>query len=246
MIRPLNLASRPLRNERLPTLLLLVALVALVGLSVRHAVAARDLLPERTATVDGELVALEEEVARLRGEAARLGTRTAPVETLQEWAVVRDLVDQRAFSWSALMGHLEEVVPPNIRLVSIAPAVTQGRLEVEMSAVGRAVEDGLAFLKALQESPRFDAPFLTSVTEASEGIDFSYTLNYTGDDLQPVSEAASAGALEPVEAPAMAGALEPVEAPASAGTLESAEPAAVAEAPESGEAPELAVEEEAP
>ena len=98
MSRPLNLASRPFRNERLPTVLLAVGCVALLGLGVRHALAARDLLPERTAGVDGELVALEEEVARLRSEAARLRTRSASTEALREWAVVRDLVDRRAFS----------------------------------------------------------------------------------------------------------------------------------------------------
>ncbi len=178
MSRPLNLASRPFRNERLPTVLLAIGCVALLGLGVRHALAARDLLPERTAGVDGELVALEEEVARLRSEAARLRTRSASTEALREWAVVRDLVDRRAFSWSALLGHLEQVVPADIRLLSIAPAGTEGRLEVEVSAIGRSVEDGLEFLEALQQSERFDAPFLTSVTETSDGIDFAYTMVY--------------------------------------------------------------------
>jgi len=176
--RPLNLASRPFRNERLPTLLLAIGCVLLLGLSVRHAVAARDLLPARTAGVDGELVALEDEVARLRSEAAELRTRSASTEALQEWAVLRDLVDRRAFSWSALLGHLEPVVPANIRLVSIAPAAARGRLEVSVSAIGRSVQDGLDFLEALQQSPHFEAPFLSSVTEASAGIDFAFTMDY--------------------------------------------------------------------
>jgi Tfp pilus assembly protein PilN len=177
--RPLNLASRPFRNERLPTLLLAVGCVALLGLTVRHALAARDLLPARTASVDGELVALEDEVARLRSEAAQLRTRSASNEALGEWAVLRDLVDRRAFSWSALMGHLELVVPQNIRLLSIAPSTTRGgEPELGVIAIGRSVEDGLKFLQALQQSAHFEAPFLTSVAERSEGIDFSYTMSY--------------------------------------------------------------------
>jgi Tfp pilus assembly protein PilN len=176
--RPLNLARQPFRNERLPTLVLLLGCAVLLGLSVRHAVAARDLLPERTAGVDGELVALEQEVARLRTEAARLRTRSASEQALREWAVIRDLVDRRAFSWSELLGRLEEVVPAGIRLVSIAPTGTDGEVEVAVTAVGEAVEDGLEFLEALQKGEEFREPFLSSVAEASEGIGFSYTMIY--------------------------------------------------------------------
>ena len=175
---PLNLARRPFRNERLPTLLLLLGCVVLLGLSVRHALAARDLLPARTSGVDGELVALEGEVARLGAESSRLRTRGAPAEALREWAVVRDLVDRRAFSWSELLGHLEEVVPADVRLLSITPIGSEGQIEVSVRAVGRTVEDGLELLQALQDREEFREPFLTSVGDTNQGIDLSYTMSY--------------------------------------------------------------------
>lgn len=178
MKRPLNLASRPFRNERLPTLALLVGCVVLLGLSVRHTLAARDLLPARTSSVDGELVALEDEVARLRRESERLGARAASPEALREWAVVRDLVDRRAFSWSELLGHLEEVVPADVRLLSIAPQGSGGRIDVTVRAISRTVEDGLEFLDALQDRAEFEEPFLTSVAETRQGIDLNYTMSY--------------------------------------------------------------------
>jgi Tfp pilus assembly protein PilN len=176
--RPLNLARQPFRNERLPTLALLLGCVLLLGLSVRHALAARDLLPERTSGVDGELVALEQEVDRLRSDAADLRTRRASEEALQEWAVVRDLVDRRAFSWSELLGRLEGVVPAGIRLVSIAPEGTGGKVTLNVGAVGETVQDGLDFLQALQKAKEFEEPFLSSVVESSAGIDFAYTVDY--------------------------------------------------------------------
>jgi len=176
--RPLNLARRPFRNERLPTLVLLLGCVVLLGLSVRHALAARDLLPERTSGVDGELVALEAEVTRLRAETDRLRTGGAPAEALPEWAVVRDLVDRRAFSWSELLGHLEEIVPADVRLVSIAPEGSGGQIDVRVRAIGRTVEDGLELLQALQDREEFREPFLTSVLESNQGIDLSYTMSY--------------------------------------------------------------------
>lgn len=178
MRRPLNLARQPFRNERLPTLVLLLGCVVLLGLSVHHALAARDLLPERTSGVDGELVALEAEVVRLRAETDRLRTGGVPSEALQEWAVVRDLVDRRAFSWSELLGHLEEVVPADVRLLSIAPQGSEGRIEVRFRAIGRTVADGLELLQALQGREEFREPFLTTVVESNEGIDLSYTVDY--------------------------------------------------------------------
>jgi Tfp pilus assembly protein PilN len=165
--RPLNLARRPFRNERLPTLVLVVGCVALLGLSVRHALAGLDLLPERTAEVDGELVTLEQEVGRLRAESDQLRAREAPPEAVKEWEVVRDLVDRRAFSWSRLLGRLEGVVPADVRLLSIAPESSEEGIAVTIRAVGRTVEDGLEFLEALQDVKDFREPFLTSVAESS-------------------------------------------------------------------------------
>jgi Tfp pilus assembly protein PilN len=176
--RPLNLARRPFRNERLPTLVLLVACVLLLGLSVRHALAGLDLLPERTAEVDGELVALEEEVTQLRAEFDQLRTREAAPQAIKEWGVVRDLVDRRAFSWSELLGRLEAVVPAGVRLLSIAPESSREGIAVTIRAVGRTVEDGLEFLQALQDGKDFRDPFLTSVGESNRGIDLEYTMTY--------------------------------------------------------------------
>jgi Tfp pilus assembly protein PilN len=183
MSGPLNLARRPLRNERLPTLLLAVGCGALAAFSVGHALAARDVLPGRTTDVERQVVTLEQEIERLRAESAELGAQSAPPTTLHEWAVVRGLVDARAFSWTRLLASLEETVPPTVRLVSIAPGEAEGRIEVKLAAEGRGVEDGLAFLKALQARKEFEGAFLTSVAETQQGIEFSYTMTY-----RPVAE----------------------------------------------------------
>jgi hypothetical protein len=92
--------------------------------------------------------------------------------------VIRDLVDRRAFSWSELLGRLEGVVPAGIRLVSIAPTGRGGDIEVAVNAVGEAVDDGLEFLQALQEGNAFEQPFLSSVSEGTDGIDFAFTMVY--------------------------------------------------------------------
>jgi hypothetical protein len=178
MSRPLNLARHPFRNERLPTLLLALGCVLLAGVSVRHGFAVRDLLPERTAAIDGEVVEVEKEAAALRRESQELRRREASGDVLREWASVRELVDRRAFSWTTLLACLEETVPPNVRLLSIAPSGEGGQVNLTLRAVGSRVEDGLGFLDALLAREEFQEPFLTGVSESSEGVEFGFTMLY--------------------------------------------------------------------
>jgi len=175
---PLNLALRPLRNERLPTLVLAAGCLALAVLTVRHAFAARDLMPGRGSDVDREVSELERETERLRAESAELRRLAPESAALTEWAVARELVGRRAFSWTALFAALEEIVPPGVRIVSIAPAEEKGRLTLRISAVGGSVEDGLAFLEALQRREEFEGAFLLSASDGVEGSDFAYVVRY--------------------------------------------------------------------
>jgi len=176
--RPLNLARQPFTNERLPTLALGLGCLLLLGGSVRHAMSAWQLLPSRTAAVDGELVALENEASELRARAAELRERSAPEDSLREWAAVRALVDRRAFSWSKLLATLEETMPPSVRLRQVAPGGEAGPVEVRLTAVAHSVEDALAFLTALRERPEFADAFLGSLSESAEGIDLQYSMRY--------------------------------------------------------------------
>jgi Tfp pilus assembly protein PilN len=175
---PLNLARRPFRNERLPTLLLGLGCLALVAVTVRHALAARDLLPGRTRQVEAELVELETELDSLRGEAAELRRLTAPREAVQEWTVVKGLVDRRAFSWTGLFEALEKALPPGVRLVSVAPQDAPRGMELSLSAAARTAEDALALFKSLQQSQDFDGVLPEKVGESREGVEVSCTVRY--------------------------------------------------------------------
>lgn len=179
MRAPLNLARRPFRNERLPTLLLTVGTLVLLLASVRHAAVAWELSPARARDVAAELESLEAEAQRLRAEAASGRDLTAPPETLAEWAAVTKLVDRRAFSWTGLLAALEEALPPGVRLVSIQPGAAGSGTELLLAAQGRSSEDALALLQALQAHPEFEGAFLNGWTEGREGVDISCTVGYT-------------------------------------------------------------------
>jgi Tfp pilus assembly protein PilN len=175
---PLNLARRPFRNERLPTLLLGLAFLGLAVATVRHVLLAWELLPGRARDVESQVVGLDREIATLRAESIELLRLEASPDELKEWAAVAGLVDRRAFSWTGLFAALEGALPPGVRLVSIAPQVRDGRTELAMTAVGRGTEDALALFQALQTHEAFEGAFLNGFTEGREGVDISCTVRY--------------------------------------------------------------------
>jgi Tfp pilus assembly protein PilN len=175
---PLNLARRPFRNERLPTLALAAGCVGLALATAGHALVARDLAPRRSRDVASEVVAVEKEIEKLRTESAELRKVSAPPEKIKEWTAVKRLVDRRMFSWTGLFAALEEALPPGVRLVSVSPGEERGQTELRLTAVGRSNEDALALLESLQAHPQFEAAFLNGWTEGREGFDISCTVRY--------------------------------------------------------------------
>jgi len=175
---PLNLARRPFRNERLPTLVLVVACLGLAAATARHALVARDLLPGRSRDVESEVLATEREIETLRAESAELRQIAAPPDALEELAAVKDLVDRRMFSWTGLFAALENALPPGVRLVSISPQQEAGRTELTLAAVGRSGGGALGLLEGPQDHDQVEGAFLNGCNEARDGVDISCTVRY--------------------------------------------------------------------
>lgn len=173
----LNLASRPFRNERLPALLVALGFTVAGAVTVKHALAVRELLPGRTSGLAQDVARLESEQARLREEAGRLrGPRPEPGKIAQ-WALLKDLVDRRAFSWSGLFAVLEEVLPPGVRLVSITPKIERGERLLDLTAVARSNEDALELIRVLEDRPEFEDVLPRTRSGESEN-EFRYTMIY--------------------------------------------------------------------
>lgn len=199
MSTPLNLARRPLRNERLPTLLLGLACAILVALSARHVMLAVQLRHGGTRDVEGQVAAHDREADRLRAESAELQRTQPPPGRLAEWAVIKELVDRRAFSWTGLLAALETALPPTVRLESIAPSTGKGPTVVSLNAIGQSAQDAFALMKALQASPAFEGAFLDGVGDSAQGVLITCSVVYVGR--RPAAPSAAAAA-----APAAAGA----------------------------------------
>ena len=216
-MRPLNFASQPFRNQTLPAVLFGAASVVLVAVTVYHAFVVRGLLPARTSKLHQEVAALEAEVERLRTEARGLKAPTPDKGVLAEWNVLKDLVDRRTFSWTGLFARLEQVLPRDVRLISIAPTVKGGQVLLNVVAIARPPQAGLSLVGVLEGRGEFEDVYPESVSEQDGGVaEFHYTMRYLpGVAGEPVQVAATE---EPAEEPTD----EPAEGPEPAPTAAAA------------------------
>ena len=173
-MKPLNLAERPFRNERLAATSFAAAAVLLVALTAWHAVVIRNLLPARTSERHREVAALQLELATLQSEGRTLKTETPPPATLAQWNMVKEIVDRRAFSWTGLFVRLEQLMPMGVRLTSISPSLRKGQVELDVEATVRSREAGWEFVRVLEGGGDFYGVYPKSET----GNSFTYGIRY--------------------------------------------------------------------
>lgn len=178
MSRPLNLASRPFRNEMLPALLFGLGAVALFALSVQHALTLARLQPGRGTPIEQEIARLEEEVGRLRSEANGLGVPVPDPKAIPRWALLKELVDRRAVHWTEMLSVFEQALPGNVRLVSLAPEVKRGSMNLELTLLARSKGDGLEVLRVLEDRPEFDQVYPLSFEPREGGEEVRYSMLY--------------------------------------------------------------------
>jgi hypothetical protein len=176
---PLNLASRPFRNENLAVLAGGILGALLVVATVGHGWLLYSLVRGGRSRREGELRALAAEEQRLRAEAASIRVVRATPATVVEWRTLKELVDRRTFSWTGLFSRFEEILPPGVRISSIAPSVERGVTSLEVIAYVETPEAGLEFLKRLGEAGDFpDATPTLEGDETPEGRPFHYKMHY--------------------------------------------------------------------
>ena len=167
-----NLSTRPFYNERAVQLLLALAALLVVILTAFNAIRIFSLSRQNT-----ELSSL---VNRDRQEAQRL-TRDAQriraginVEELQATAdaagVANALIDQRTFSWTEFFNHIEETLPPDVMLTAVQPSFAHERTTIQMSVLGRRIEDIDEFMEKLEATGAFHDVLPTQEDTTDEGL----------------------------------------------------------------------------
>ncbi|MBM3771953.1 MAG: PilN domain-containing protein [Acidimicrobiia bacterium] len=157
MIRT-NLSTRPFYDTRAVALWLAVAALLVAGATLFNV--GRVLQYTRSDSVLGRQATQDaEQAASLRAEAARLrgsvdSRQVARVST--EARLANDLIDRRVFSWTALFNLFEETLPPGVRVTSVRPLVDRdGRIQLTITVVARAVDDVNQFMESLETTGAF-------------------------------------------------------------------------------------------
>ena len=178
MKSPLNLATRPARNERAGALGFGLAATLLLALTMQHAFVVSRLASTAATTLDAEVAGLEKEIAGLRDRETVLRSARKDVAALARWSLLKEIVDQRAFSWTGLLARLEATLPADVRLVAIAPETKRGRIQLSLDGIARSSDHAVALVKALEDRAEFEDVFVLDIDEGKDGARCHYKMTY--------------------------------------------------------------------
>ncbi len=168
----LNVATQPFESHRRflagSVALGVVGLVALVVLSTSVARAWRENRGQR-AEISGYRAQLAQ-LATQRQELASFFGSPQTKTVVDRATFLNSLIDQRTFPWTKIFTDLEKVLPTGVRVVSIAPQMRKGEVDVKLAVGATSTASANAFLKALQVSPAFSQMRVSDETRA-QGAD---------------------------------------------------------------------------
>ncbi len=220
MSRFLNLAARPFVNRR-PWRRLTALLWALgLALLTLNAVLYWGYLTG-SADARAELAGLRDQLAGDQTELDQLSAALARLDLEaqnREVAFLNERIADRRFPWGQLFNDIEQVLPWNTRLRSLAPERgdrnrrrraelgTGDRARVVLDLTGEARDDQglLDLIDALFEHPAFDDPKLLHESRQDAGpLDFTIAVVYLPDgspaNISATTETPATGAAAPAE-----------------------------------------------
>jgi hypothetical protein len=161
------------------------------------------------------------EAQRLTREAQRIRAGINQDElqrTADAAAVANALIDQRTFSWTEFFNHIEETLPPDVMLSSVQPTFGHGATTIQMSVLGKRIEDIDEFMEKLEATGAFQDVLPTQEDTTEEGLHRLMVRSiYTGTPAAEPAKAASPPATQkPDQAKPEAAKPAPAAAPPAA------------------------------
>jgi len=153
-----NLSTRPFYNERAVQVALAAIAVLVLAVTAFNVVQLMRLTASQR-SLGAHAAESEQEAARLRREAAQIRAQINPKELETVATAAREangIIDQRAFSWTELLGQFEQTLPPDVRITEVQPRLeSNGSFVVSMTVQARRAEDLDAFIEALEKTGAF-------------------------------------------------------------------------------------------
>jgi Tfp pilus assembly protein PilN len=167
-----NLSTRPFYNERAVHWALAVAFAAVVALTVFNVTRVISL-SARQGTLSSEVQREEARIRQLTADATKVRAgidQKALARVIASAKEANAIIDQRTFSWTELFNHLESTLPTGVMLTSVRPRIQKDELRIELTVLGREVEQIDDFIEKLEATGAFSGVLAgeEQVTEEDE------------------------------------------------------------------------------
>jgi type IV pilus assembly protein PilN len=216
-----NLATQPYEDARQYVLrwgalvfVLLIATAGLVWFTV-HSV-------RKTSDISRQLARQRNQIATLDVEKATAERMLAMPQnrgTVDKSEFLNSLFARKAFSWTMVFSDMEKIMPPGLRVLSIAPSLDeQNQLQVHILVGGESRDRAIELVQNLEKMPRFHDVLLRSdqmsvaadssvqgstTSDARDPIRFDIVANYTPTASVPQAAPAGASSAKPPETAAV-------------------------------------------
>ena len=155
---PINLASQPFQRNRafmvvasIASALLFVLLITLVSLALTT--------EDQMADSKKQIASYQAQLAKLTAEESRIQAQMRKpenAEVVEKSLFLNNLLARKGISWTRIFADLEGVMPPNVRLISVRPAVNpQNEIMLEMAAGSENAESLNDLVRRLEASSLF-------------------------------------------------------------------------------------------
>jgi type IV pilus assembly protein PilN len=203
----INLATRPFRNNAVHWIGFSAGFLLLGVFGYYNAVRFTDtsedlrMWGDKLAKARQEFDALAAEVVAMTNDVRKVDLKAFDERS----RFANGIILSRLFSWTILFDRLEKVLPENVRVRSIRPAITRDGIEVTVDGAAREYPSILRFEENLLASDHFTFvyPQMESTKEGQGEIQFVLTFGYV-----PAGKSASAAPAPEAEAANEAGGAE--------------------------------------
>lgn len=172
---PINLAREPFRHNRqmlIGSAVAAVVLTVTLALLISQAVTARrqtqsthvvlDQVNRRLTDTRREQMALDQQMRRPDNEVA-----------LDRIVLLNEMIKLKATSWTRILSDLGKVLPPNVRILSIRPAINaRDEVFLDMQVAADAPEQIIGFVQKLEASDMFGSTTVSVITPPSQTDNF--------------------------------------------------------------------------
>lgn len=153
----LNVATEPIQVHRRflagAGLVGFLAVAALLFLSV-HVYRVHVAESQYRAEMN-QVQAQMQELLRQQSEIEQFFSRPENSKLSGRAQFLNTIIDERSFNWTKMFMDLEKVLPEGVHVVSIAPTLKNGRVEVKLVVGASSDENKLKFLRTLESSRDF-------------------------------------------------------------------------------------------